>query len=61
MFPSFSVGHSASANMGTIDQMNPTKSHGTRVDRITSHPQQSSFDRLEGVWLHIFNYSAHFF
>lgn len=39
------VGHSASANMGTIDQVGPAKTHSARMDRIANPPQRSSFDR----------------
>lgn len=39
------VGHSASANMGTIDQVGPSKTHGARMDRIANPPQRSTYDR----------------
>ena len=45
----FSAGqsHSASASMGTVDQVEPIKTRGSRLDRNTVNPHSSSFfDKL---------------
>ena len=39
------MGHSASANMGTIDQVGPSKGRGSRADKITATSYNSGFDR----------------